>query len=222
MVAPKPRLSMTGLADPPDGVEQRVVLHVAGADLEDVGVLRDDVDLVRLHDLGDDRQPGQLARLGEVAEPLDAQALEGVRAGARLERAAAQERRAGRRHRVGRLDGLLAALDRARPGHDRQRAVADERVADRDDGVLGVELAAGQLERPADGRHRLDAGQRLEAAHERLLPRPDLADDRDDDPLRAWVHVRLQALGEDQALDGVDLRLSLAPSMTMNIGLGSL
>ena len=42
--------------DPADVAQQRVVLHVAGADLEDVGVLGDDVDLVRLHHLGDHRQ----------------------------------------------------------------------------------------------------------------------------------------------------------------------
>ena len=82
--------------DPPDVAQERVVLHVPGADLEDVGVLGDDVDLGRLHDLGDDRQAGPLARLGEVAQGLDAQALEGVRAGPRLERAAAQDGRARR------------------------------------------------------------------------------------------------------------------------------
>ena len=79
-VAPKPRLSITGAGDPTDVAQQRVVLHVPRADLEDVRVLGDDVDLVRLHHLGDDRQAGPLARLGQVAEGLDAQALERVRA----------------------------------------------------------------------------------------------------------------------------------------------
>ena len=69
------------------------------ADLEDVGVLGDDVDLVRLHHLGDHRQTGLVARLGQVAERLDAQALERVRARARLERATADDRGAGRRDR---------------------------------------------------------------------------------------------------------------------------
>ena len=58
---------MTGVPTRPTARQQRVVLHVPGADLEDVGVLGDDVDLARLHDLGDDRQAGPLARLGEVA-----------------------------------------------------------------------------------------------------------------------------------------------------------
>ena len=106
--------------DPPDVAQQRVVLHVPGADLEDVGVLGDDVDLVRLHHLGDDRQTGPLAGLGEVAQALDAQALERVGRGPRLERATAQDRGAGGRDRVGGLEQLVAALDRARAGHHRQ------------------------------------------------------------------------------------------------------
>ena len=43
MVALRPRLSITGRPDTPDRGQQREVLHVAGADLEDVGVLGDDV-----------------------------------------------------------------------------------------------------------------------------------------------------------------------------------
>ena len=38
-----------------DFLEQVEVLHVAGADLEHVGVLLDELDLARVHDLGDDR-----------------------------------------------------------------------------------------------------------------------------------------------------------------------
>ena len=45
-----------------------------------------------LHDLGDHRQPGPLAGLRQVAQPLDAQALERVRAGPGLEGAAADDR----------------------------------------------------------------------------------------------------------------------------------
>ena len=101
--------------------------------------------------------------------------------GARLERAAAQDRGAGGLDRIGGLEQLVAALDRARPGHHRQRPVADDRIEDPDDGVLGMELARGQLERPADRRDRGDAGQRREALEEGRLARADLADDRDDD-----------------------------------------
>ena len=47
MVACMPRLSITGLPHCADGLQQPEVLHVAGADLEHVGVRRDQVDVVR-------------------------------------------------------------------------------------------------------------------------------------------------------------------------------
>jgi hypothetical protein len=78
---------LAGLAG---GAEEREVGHVAGADLEHIGVAGDEPDLVRLHHLGDDWQPGQFARFREVAEPLFAEPLEGVWRGARLEGAAAE------------------------------------------------------------------------------------------------------------------------------------
>ena len=141
--------------DASDVAQQRVVLHVPGADLEDVGVLGDDVDLVGLHDLGDHRKPRPVARLGEIPKRLDAEALEGVRARPGLERAAAQDRGTGGGDRIGGLEQLVAALHRARAGHHRERPVADDRVEDADDRVLGVELPRGQLERLADRRDRV-------------------------------------------------------------------
>ena len=67
-----------------------------------------------------------------------------------------------------------------------------------------------ELVGPGDGRHVLDPGHRLEPADERLLARSDVADERDHDALGARAHVWLQALGEDGALDGVDLRFGRA------------
>ena len=79
-----------------DLLEQGEVLHVAGADLEDVGVLGDQLDVARVHDLGDDGQARGLARASASSlQPLLPEPLERVRGGARLERAAAQDRRAG-------------------------------------------------------------------------------------------------------------------------------
>ena len=60
------------------------------------------------------------ARLGEVAQRFDTQSLEGIRARARLERPTPQHRRAGRRHRLGGLEQLVARLDRTRSGHNGQ------------------------------------------------------------------------------------------------------
>ena len=151
--------------DPSDVAQERVVLHVPGADLEDVGVLGDDVDLVRLHHLGDDRQARPLARLGEVAQRLDAEPLEGVRAGPRLERAAAQDRGAGGLDRVGRLEELVAALDRAR-ARPSSSATRRRSTASR----TRMTVSSGWNSRDVSLNGRLigvtgvDAGQRREAA----------------------------------------------------------
>ena len=49
-------------AQSPDFLEQRVVLHVARPDLQQVGHGDDGRQLPRIHHLGDDRQPGDFAR----------------------------------------------------------------------------------------------------------------------------------------------------------------
>src|SRR4029078_11627983 len=57
----------------------------------------------------------------------------------------------------------------------------------------------------------LDAGQPGEPAHQFLLPRPDLPDDRDNRPLRPLVVERRHPLGEDVALHAEDLGLAGGP-----------
>ena len=54
-VALMPRFKSTGLRVLADLLQQVEVLHVAGADLEHVGLLLDQADLPRVHHLGDDR-----------------------------------------------------------------------------------------------------------------------------------------------------------------------
>ena len=78
-------------AGPADLLEQVEVLHVPGADLEDVGVPLDELDLARVHDLGDDRHAEPLAGGPEDLEAVLAQPLEAVGAGPRLERPAAED-----------------------------------------------------------------------------------------------------------------------------------
>ena len=131
MVAVMPRLSSTGLPALADGLEQAEVGHVAGADLEHVGVLGDDRDVAGVDDLGDDRQAGDLADVGEDLEALHAEALEGVRRGARLVGAAAQQRGAGGLGHLGGLEGLLGRLDGARAGDEGERVRADRHLVAR-------------------------------------------------------------------------------------------
>ena len=79
-----PRLSSTGLPDSPDGLEQAEVGHVAGADLQHVGVLGDRRDVAGVDDLGHDREPRGLPDVDE-----DLEALAGQGPGRRTARCAA-------------------------------------------------------------------------------------------------------------------------------------
>ena len=168
---------------------------------------RDVLHLARLHHLGDDRQARPLARLGEEAEPLEPEPLEGVGAGPRLEGAAAQDVRADRLDRLRGLEELVARLDGAGPGGQGQRPVPDRDVADPDDRVLGVELARGELEGPAGPGDRRDAGQDGEPLGQALDPGPALAEDGHDHARPAAVLVGRQALLEDGAAHRVQLLL---------------
>ena len=98
IVVAMPRLSSTGLRVSADAPQQREVLHVARADLKDVGVLGDELDLVGSITSVIDREPGFPPGLGQQLQPLVLEPLERVGRGARLEGAAAQHARAGRLH----------------------------------------------------------------------------------------------------------------------------
>ena len=78
-VEESPRLISTGLPARPISAKQRVVLHIAGADLDDVGDLDHGLEVARVHQLGDDRQAGLRLGLLEQPQALLAEALEGVR-----------------------------------------------------------------------------------------------------------------------------------------------
>ena len=75
-----------------------------------------------VHHLADHQQAVAVGRLAQHLQALFAQALEAVRRTARLERAAANHPRAGRRHHLRRALDLLAALHAARPGHHHHAA----------------------------------------------------------------------------------------------------
>ena len=61
IVAGEPALEQHRLRRAADLGEEREVRHVAGADLDHVGRLDDGLDVARIHQLGDDRQPGLYA-----------------------------------------------------------------------------------------------------------------------------------------------------------------
>ena len=133
MVADRPRLSITAFGCAPTASSSEKFCMLRAPDLQHVGVARDQLDVARVHHLGDDGQPGLGARVGEDLEPVLLHPLERVGRRARLERAAAQEVRARRLDRGRGLVDLLAALDRARAGDDAEAAAADARAADVDE-----------------------------------------------------------------------------------------
>ena len=135
------------------------VLHIARADLNDVHIL-EERKLAEVHQLGDDGQPRLLLGDLEVAQADLAEALEGIGRGAGLERAAAQHRRAAGLDRLRDGDHLLLGFHRAGAGHEREVAAADLRIADLDDGILGMELAVGVLIRLLHTLDVLDDVQR--------------------------------------------------------------
>ena len=102
--------------------EQRVVLHVARADLDHVGDLEHRLEVAHVHQLGDDRQAGLGLRLGEQPQPLLARApgrRRGRCAACRRRRAAASRRRRARRARS------AASARATRPCRDRRSARSD-------------------------------------------------------------------------------------------------
>ena len=83
--------------------EELEVLRVAGADLQDVRVLGDVLDVLLAEQLGDDLQArSPSSRIASRAQPFLAEALEFVGRSARLVGAAAQDGRAGGFHGVAR------------------------------------------------------------------------------------------------------------------------
>ena len=69
-------------------LEQPIVLHIAGTDLQHIAVLAHQIDIFRRNDFGHDRQPRLLASLGEHFEANFLETLETVGTGPWLERSA--------------------------------------------------------------------------------------------------------------------------------------
>ena len=117
-------------------------MHVARADLQD----GDAVELVgRLENFADGGEAVSGGGVDQHAHARRAEALEGIGAGARLVRPAAEHRAARLGDCGGRLRHLHRVLDRAGARHDHERASAEgEAGADLDPRALGLSLAAHQ------------------------------------------------------------------------------
>nr|WP_297807183.1 hypothetical protein [Tepidiforma sp.] len=162
----------------PTSSQEAEVLHVPGADLDDIGVFADGVDIADAHELGNDGEAVGLAGGVEVAEAFFAEAAEGVGGGAGLEGAAAEDVGAGGFDGAGGIEDVLFVFDGAGAGHDGELGAADfDAVADVDDGIGGMEVAGGELVGAGDAVDGFDAGEREEDVFEAGLIGADDADD---------------------------------------------
>src|SRR5437762_5257763 len=137
---------------------QVVVLHVARANLEDVNVAHHHLDLRRVHHFANGKEAEFVGGFAHELEARFTHALEGVRRSARLESAAAQDLCAGLGDAFSDGKNLFARFDRAGAGGDYDFRAADANTpAEIDEGALGLELAAGELERLGDAHDLADA-----------------------------------------------------------------
>jgi len=120
-------------------------LHVAGADLDDVGVLLDKVEGFVVDGFGDNSETELLADLREDFQAGKAESLEGVGRSARLVGAAAEETNAGGFQAFRDDEALLFGLDGTGAGDESDVRASGEDVAgrrgDADDGVFFLHVA---------------------------------------------------------------------------------
>src|ERR1700730_9314034 len=149
-------------------LEQREILHVAGADLDYVGVFFDEVEAFVVDGFGDDAEAEVLADLRENFEAVFAEALKTVGGSARLVSAAAEKFYAGFFDAFGGGEALLFGFYRARAADQAHVFAAEKNVAgrsgDAQDGVFFFDVAADQFVGLADGNAFDHAGERFEHA----------------------------------------------------------
>src|SRR5262249_50760010 len=159
--------------------------------------------LAGVHNLGHDGHVVLVADVAEDLEALFAHPLEGVGGGSRLERPAPQDVRPSLLHVPGDTAESFKTLDGARARDHGQASAADPQLADGDDGVVLLELPAGELERLEDAEHLLNPGDRLERLGLGLAL---VADDPDDRTVFATADVRAEPGLLDPLNDMGDLR----------------
>ncbi len=128
-------------------LEQGVVLHVAGADLDDVSPLGDEGEGFSIDGFSDDAQAEAFTDPGEDAEGIEAEALKGVGRRAWFVSSAAEELRARGCDLFSDGEGLFLSFDGAGTSDNGQVATSYGGVGsgETDDGVFFFNVAAGQF-----------------------------------------------------------------------------
>ena len=204
IVAPKPRLSSTGVRPWP-AARSSVKLCMLRLPIWMMSTSSsNDLHLAGVGHLRHDRQAGFLARLDHQLESVLAQTLERVRRSPWLEGAAAQHVRA-----LGFTSAAVSmsiSTDSTAHGPAMTTSGLPAPIgdaADHDPRAVALVLEARELVRRGDADRLLDAGHRADVRDAVDID----ADDADDRALLALAHEGLQAFGADERADGVDLLL---------------
>ena len=147
-----------GLMAAPQGAQKVVVLHIAGAHLQNIDVLKQG-EVGGAHDLGHHRQTRFPPRLAQKLQPLFPQAREVIGGGAGLVGAAPQELRAGVFDAARHGQKLLLGLHGAGAGHHAETAAADGGLAHLHHRVRRMGAAGGQGQRIRRGEDAFHHGQ---------------------------------------------------------------
>ena len=184
--------------------EQREVLHVARADLDDVGPLGDQLERLVVDGFGDDAESKAIADFGHDLECVYAESLKGVGRRAWLVGSAAEELCAGGRNLLGDGEGLFTAFDGAWTTDDGEVASADRGIGSReaDDRVFFFNVATCKLVSLGNADDFGDAGKlfNIAAIYFALV-----AGDSDGGALRAGHRVGAVAQSFNVRADGLDL-----------------
>ena len=186
--------------------EEREILHVARADLDDVGVLLDEVEGFVVNGFGDDSEAELLADVREDFQAGEAESLERVRRSARLVGAAAEKADAGGLELPGDGEALLFGFDGAGSGDHGDVRAADEDITGRrgdfDDGVFFLHVAGDEFVGLGDRDALDDAGHGFKCAE---VDGAGIAGDADGGAARAGDRMGFQAKGFDAITNGADL-----------------
>src|SRR5438046_716418 len=198
-----------GLFGAAGAFEQRKILHVARADLDDVGVLFDEVERFVVNRFSNDAESISSAHFRKDLEAFFAETLEAVRGSAGLISAAAEEPRAGFLGALGDSQALLFGFDGAGTGNESNVLAAYNDVSrgrgDSKDAVFFFGVAADELVRLADGDAFANAGHGFEDAE---INGAFVAGDSDGRANRSGDGVRLEAQAFNALADGAYLFFS--------------
>jgi len=187
-------------------LEEREVLHIASADLDDVGVFLDEVERFVVDRFGDDAETKLLANLREDLEAGETESLEGVRRSARFVSAAAEETNARGLQALGDGQTLLFGFNGAGTGNQSDVGTANEDVArgsgNADDRIFFLDVAGNEFVGLGDGDAFDDAGHGLENAEVDGIV---VAGDADGGASGARDGMSFEAEGFDAVADGADL-----------------